>query len=165
MSRARVSRPLALVVGVAAFAALAGVAWAHRVTPSFGWFAYAPLNSAVSYTSSDGRFSTSFTSPGVGNGLPLAYPGLLALVLGGALTVVTAVTGLQMLRTALTAAAAAAALAQVPALSTPLIADVERLLVVLLPASLALLTRRWLDHPGPSHAASDAPPGHRRKRS
>jgi len=61
----------------------------------------------VSKNRGQGPFSTSFTSPGVGNGLPLAYPGLLALVLGGALTVVIAVTGLQMLRRALTAAALA----------------------------------------------------------
>jgi len=130
------------VVGVAAFAALAGVAWAQRTTQSFGWFAYAPLNSAVSYTTAAGRLTKSFTSPGVGNGLSLAYPGLLALVLGGALTLVTAVTGRRMLRAALTAAAAAAALAQAPASSTPPIADLERLLVVLLPAALAFLTRR-----------------------
>ncbi len=96
---------------------------------------------------------------GLGDSLSLAYPGLLALVLDGALTVVTALTRRRTLRTALAAAAAAAALAQVPALSTPLMADLERLLVVLGPAALALLTLQWLSRQGPSSAASDSLPG------
>jgi len=135
------------------------VAWTQRATPSFGWFAYAPLNSTVSsYTSTDGRLSTSFISPDLGNSLSLAYPGLLALVLGGALTVVTALSRRRTLRTALASAGAAAALAQVPALSTPLAADLERLLVVLGPAALAMLTLRWFRRQGPSSAATDSRP-------